>query len=746
MLERNVVAQAIAQNGGQVTGASFVALPSSGTPNGTGASALAGFPTDGADFGILTTGNVSFADDANSSGSTGVNLGGGNVRGNTDFDVTVLRIDLDVPVGANCLSIDFRFLSDEYPEYVNSIYNDAFIAELDTSTWTTSGSTITAPNNFTFDPSNNVISINAAGVTSMSAANAAGTTYDGATPLLTASTPITSGAHSLYLSIFDQGDHAFDSAVFLDRLVLGTTAQGGCQPGATVLSTTKTADASSVGSSGSDGYTITVSNPGNTAVTLTTITDSLPAGFSYVPGSTTGATTNDPGIVGQDLTWTGPFPLAALGTVTLHFDVAAATAVGTYDNNAGATSDDASVSPTGPTAPVTVLGCGDNAVNQPGEVCDGTDDSACPESCQADCTCPAGPICGDDVVNQTSEQCDGTADSACPGLCTNDCTCAAAPVCGDNTVNQTTEQCDGTADAACPGACQLDCTCATCGDNAVNQGTEQCDGTSDTACPGACKADCTCPTCGDDTVNQGTEQCDGTADTACPGRCQTDCTCTPICGDNAVNQPAEVCDGTDDSACPGRCIAAGDTGACTCSLCGNGTLDPGETCDDGNQVTGCRTDLPQKPKDSCNNDCKRPACKDPTRIDFRTGLGFIRFHARIATDPLNPVLDASGKTVTLRLRSPSAYGGVVFEASIRSGLEGANGRFTYRDRTARKSGGIETIEIRPRGHDSFAVKVEAWGDLSKATTDMTTGIIIGGEEWSALPVWRRTAHGLRALQ
>ncbi|MBX3027968.1 hypothetical protein KF840_24000 [bacterium] len=50
--------------------------------------------------------------------------------------------------------------------------------------------------------------------------------------MLTASTPITSGAHSLYLSIFDQGDNVFDSAVFVDRLVVGTASPGGCEPGA----------------------------------------------------------------------------------------------------------------------------------------------------------------------------------------------------------------------------------------------------------------------------------------------------------------------------------------------------------------------------------------------------------------------------------------------------------------------------------------------------------------------------------
>ena len=55
----------------------------------------------------------------------------------------------------------------------------------------------------------------------MRAEFAAGTTYDGATPALTAATPLTPGMHSLYLSIFDQGDHVYDSAVFVDNLRVG---------------------------------------------------------------------------------------------------------------------------------------------------------------------------------------------------------------------------------------------------------------------------------------------------------------------------------------------------------------------------------------------------------------------------------------------------------------------------------------------------------------------------------------------
>lgn len=232
----SALATAMTGPGSVVTGASFATLPPAGTPNGVNTGPLGPyFPTDGTSFAILTTGDLNLADDPNTSGSTGVSDGGGPVRGDTDMDVSILKVDLNVPPGANCLSFDFQFLSDEYPEYVGTAFNDAFIAELDSSTWTTNGSTISAPNNFAFDPNHDVISINSTGATSFSAGNADGTTYDGATSLLRAATTVTPGAHSVYFSIFDQGDQVYDSAAFLDNLETGYAANPGaqCAPGAT---------------------------------------------------------------------------------------------------------------------------------------------------------------------------------------------------------------------------------------------------------------------------------------------------------------------------------------------------------------------------------------------------------------------------------------------------------------------------------------------------------------------------------
>ena len=188
---------------------------------------LAGFPKGSdANFAVMSTGNTASIPIPDSHAST--NYAGGLIRGNSDYDVVILKIDFNVPAGMNCLTFQFIFLSEEYPNYVGTQFNDAFIAELDTSNWTTSAGTITAPNNFaTVDGAN--VSVNSL---PMNAANGAGTAFDsagfgsgGASTLgyLAAQSPLAPGLHSLYLSIFDQSDHILDSVVFLDNLILNNS-------------------------------------------------------------------------------------------------------------------------------------------------------------------------------------------------------------------------------------------------------------------------------------------------------------------------------------------------------------------------------------------------------------------------------------------------------------------------------------------------------------------------------------------
>ncbi len=124
----------------------------------------------------------------------------------------------------------------------------------------------------------------------------------------------------------------------------------GTQP----LFVTKTADSANAPAGGADGYTITVSNPNSVAATLNSISDTLPAGFTYTAGSSTGATTTDPTVAGQTLTWTGSFAVPPVGAATLHFGVTVSSTPGTYTNQANADAGSDTVAGTGPTAPVTV--------------------------------------------------------------------------------------------------------------------------------------------------------------------------------------------------------------------------------------------------------------------------------------------------------------------------------------------------------------------------------------------------------
>jgi hypothetical protein len=135
-----------------------------------------------------------------------------------------------VPASANCLSLDYRFLSDEFPEFVNTQYNDAFIAQVDRFDWTTDGSNIIKPGDFATNTGGEPVSVNGVGPVAVSESEAAGTTYDAATGRVTTKTPVTPGAHLIYLSIFDQGDSIYDSAIFLDRLAFLNESPSTCKP------------------------------------------------------------------------------------------------------------------------------------------------------------------------------------------------------------------------------------------------------------------------------------------------------------------------------------------------------------------------------------------------------------------------------------------------------------------------------------------------------------------------------------
>jgi hypothetical protein len=412
------ISQALASPQANITGASWSSI-TGGTPNGTSDSALADFPTDGSSFGILTSGNVSsvplpgeFASTAN---------GGPAVRGDTDRDVSILKTDFVAPAGSNCLTFDFKFLSEEFPTFVGGSVNDAFVAELDTSNWTTASNVINAPNNFAFDGEGNVVSINSTGVGGMTAAQGAGTAFDGggtgqgaATQVLHASRQVTPGAHSLYFSLFDQGDDIYDSAVFLDNLRVGfvPNPEVNCVGGATPVTASL------------DLTPATATNPVNTSHTVTaTLLDGEGApisgatiGFTVAgvnPTTGTG-TTNASGVATFSYTGTN----AGTDQISACYD---ADDTGPCEAQASATKTWTGVVPVTHTLSVDITGSG-SVTSSPSGI-------ACPGDCTQDYTE------GESVV-LTPEPAPGFVFSGWSGACTGNAGCTVT-MSADQTVGTT---------------------------------------------------------------------------------------------------------------------------------------------------------------------------------------------------------------------------------------------------------------------------------------------------------------------
>ncbi len=305
-------------------GASFVTIPSTGTPDASETDPAPGFPLDGPSYAVMSSGDASKALDLYNPASTGTDDscapgagcgpdGDPTTKGanrQNAHDVTILKIPFTVAktgVGSgNCLSLDFRFLSQEYTSFTFSPYDDAFVAELDKNTWTATGanpnSPISAPANFATDASGKPISISATASDELALSYATATTYPAATPILRAQTPVTAGAHTLYLSIFDQRDHAYDSTAFIDDLSLRTAPSGQCSAGAVVDETPADLSVTAQGTLGTstEDYAVTVHNDGPAAAENVTFTDTLIFGVDYQ--SSDGATcTSDDDCVTCDL-------------------------------------------------------------------------------------------------------------------------------------------------------------------------------------------------------------------------------------------------------------------------------------------------------------------------------------------------------------------------------------------------------------------------------------------------------------
>lgn len=232
------LASAITSDAGLVASAAFEMKPFD-AQHAVSTTSVQSFPTAGNSFGVLST--------SKSSHLLPLPDRSEPQRGTSAYDVSVLRIDLNVPASANCLALDFRFLTRESGGWGEGAYEDAFIAELNSWTWTTRNEPGTGslwdPDNFALYPSGHPVV--AARPPVMNEDDAAGTGYGLGTPLLGATTAISAadangalpGTSSLYLSIFDEDDAIFDSAVYLDGLRTFKAPPGRCITGPRMFTT-----------------------------------------------------------------------------------------------------------------------------------------------------------------------------------------------------------------------------------------------------------------------------------------------------------------------------------------------------------------------------------------------------------------------------------------------------------------------------------------------------------------------------
>ncbi|MDA8139296.1 MAG: hypothetical protein M0036_11650 [Desulfobacteraceae bacterium] len=124
----------------------------------------------------------------------------------------------------------------------------------------------------------------------------------------------------------------------------------------TNLSAAKSVNPSSVNPGEAVAYTVTIQNSGGIPAAVTQITDTLPAGFAYTPGTSSGVTSANPAVSGQTLTWSGNWVIPPAQTRTLTFYVQSTSSPGVYYNSAVVNGSDFAALSIGPIAPVLVNG------------------------------------------------------------------------------------------------------------------------------------------------------------------------------------------------------------------------------------------------------------------------------------------------------------------------------------------------------------------------------------------------------
>jgi hypothetical protein len=201
----------------------------------------------------------------------------------------------------------------------------------------------------------------------------------------------------------------------------------------------------------------------------------------------------------------------------------------------------------------------------------------------------------------------------------------------------------------------------------------------------------------------------------------------PACGDGTLD-PGETCD-------PPASIPAlppGNLNECRadCTYCGDGLLQAPETCDTGGVFNR-----------ACNPNCTGRIARDPASIVFnvrRTEIDRLSVNGLI-TPPLP--IDPSAGVVGVRLTN---INGIIYEAELPAGaMVPFNRKHKFRNRAAKTEGGFADFSFHPH-REGYRIKLTAYGDLSAATlADMTVEVYFGGSQFLHSATWDKTKRGWR---
>jgi hypothetical protein len=245
---------------------------------------------------LLTTGDAAGVNGPSSNFSSWDNFYGGNslltgIAGATTYDEC--RLEFDVTPTCSNLQINYVFGSEEYPEYVNMGYNDAFGFFI--SGPNPGGGTYTNYNIATVPASGSPVTIDNINSSTNSAyyVNNGGSTivYDGFTTPLTASVNVTPcQSYHMVIVIADGGDASYDSGVFLSYQ--GLTCPTNTVAVSTSGSTICAGQSTTLNASGMTGYTW---NPGGISGSSVSVSPSTTTTYTVV--GTSGLCNTDTGTV-----------------------------------------------------------------------------------------------------------------------------------------------------------------------------------------------------------------------------------------------------------------------------------------------------------------------------------------------------------------------------------------------------------------------------------------------------------------